>query len=121
MSRSLDFEIWLCFTLPKLLNLSAAKRRNMEIFFHKFADYIRILESTDPKTFNLFIDEFQKRMQKVAKRQPRKPYSREIRDAFKKNGYVFSKNGYKIIKRPKPKAFGGVVKRRHTSKRSIPK
>lgn len=80
-----------------------------------------MLESTNPRTFNLFIDEFQKRMQKVAKRQPRKPYSREIRDALSKDGYIFSKNGYKIIKRPKPKDVWRVVKRCDTSNRSIPK
>jgi len=101
MNRSIDFESWLRFTLPKLLNLSAGKSRNMGIFFHKFADYLRILESADPKAFNLFIDEFQKRMQKVARRQPRKPYPKETMAALLKRGYVFSKNGYRVIKGPK--------------------
>ncbi len=103
MNKSIDFESWLRFTLPKLLNLSYGKSRNMGIFFHKFADYLRIIESADPKAFNLFINEFQKRMNKVAKRQPRKPYPKETIDALSKDGYVFSNNGYKIIKRPKRK------------------
>lgn len=65
----------------------------MGIFFYGFADYLRILESSDPKMFNIFIDEFKKRAQKISKRQPRKPYPKEMRDRL-------SKNGYKIIKEP---------------------
>ncbi len=101
MNKSIDFESWLRFKLPKLLYLSESKSRNMAIYFQKFADTLRILESANPKAFHLFIDEFQERILKVAKRKPRKAYPQEAVNALSKDGYVFSKNRKKIIKRPR--------------------
>ena len=101
MNKSLDFEHWIRFELPKLLTLSEAKSRNVAIYFSRFADYLRMLESADPKRFELFAAEFIKRMKKVSKKQPRRPYPKKMREALSKSGYVFSKNGYRVLKRPR--------------------
>lgn len=67
--RSLEFERYLRHTMPRKLNLSAAKSAAIETVFYHFADVLRPLESKAPEEFSFFLEEFVRTVEKASKRR----------------------------------------------------
>lgn len=63
----IQFENWLCFTLPWQLNLTPSKEVAVKTKFSPFADYVRPLANKAPKEFEMFFEELRKRFSQVPK------------------------------------------------------
>ena len=75
--KNLDFERYLRHTMPKKLNLSAAKSAAMESVFYHFADVLRPLESKASEEFKFFVGEFVRKIEKAStKRCPKNNFIR---------------------------------------------
>ena len=65
--RSLEFERYFRHTMPRKLNLSAAKSAAVEKMFYGFADVLRPLESKASEEFSFFLDEFVRTVEKASR------------------------------------------------------
>ena len=64
---AMDFEAFLRFKLPKLLNLSKSKTVGMRTKFLQFSNFINFSGSENLEEFERFFNEFRKRVKKVSK------------------------------------------------------
>ena len=65
LDSGIEFEDWLCFTLPWQLNLSPSKEVAVKTKFGPFADFVRPLANKAPEEFDKFFNELKKRMNLV--------------------------------------------------------
>ncbi len=65
LDPGIEFEDWLCFTLPWQLNLSPSKEVAVKTKFGPFADFVRPLVNKVPEEFDKFFNELKKRMNLV--------------------------------------------------------
>lgn len=63
----IEFEDWLCFTIPWQLNLSSSKEVAIKVKFGPFADCVRPLANKAPEEFDKFFNELRRRMEVVYK------------------------------------------------------
>ncbi|MDP2633047.1 MAG: hypothetical protein Q8P25_05000 [Candidatus Curtissbacteria bacterium] len=66
MDAGLEFEEWLCHTLPWQLNVSSSKEVAIKTKFGPFADYVRPIVRKAPKEFEVFFLELKKRIKEVS-------------------------------------------------------
>lgn len=70
--HGIEFEDWICFTVPWQLNLSPSKEVAIKTKFGPFADYVRPLADKAPEEFEKFFSELQRRIEEVSRwRAPR--------------------------------------------------
>jgi len=68
----IEFEDWICYTLPWQLNLSSSKEVVVKTKFGPFADFVRPLANKAPEEFDLFFSELKKKFSEVSRwRAPR--------------------------------------------------
>ena len=65
----IEFENWICHTLPWQLNLSKAKEVHLRTQFSPFADHVRPLVEKAPKEFERFFKALKKGVAKASKRR----------------------------------------------------
>ena len=73
-----DFENWICFELPRLLNLSASKETAVIGTFGNFADTVRQLERVAQDEYYLFFKSLKDNFEEVSRWKAKKG-SRAIR------------------------------------------
>ena len=66
MTRGQDFEDYIRFEIPKLLNLSSAKEAAVKNIFIKFSDFTKSLSDNSPREFSMFFEEFKRRIEKIS-------------------------------------------------------
>lgn len=71
----LEFENWICFTLPWQLNLSPSKEVGVKMKFGGFANLIRPLVNKAPEEFELFFSGLTKRLEEISKWRVSKGYA----------------------------------------------
>ena len=69
-----EFEFFLRYELPKLLNLSPSKRVAMELKFQRFRDHVRPLVEEMPQEFGVFFEEMRETAKKVLRFRPPRGY-----------------------------------------------
>ena len=66
-NRAWEFENFLRFEMPWMLNLSPSKQLATEIQFNHLADFVDSLIKKSPKEFDFFFKEFQKNLIRISK------------------------------------------------------
>jgi hypothetical protein len=96
----LDFENFLRFELPWLLNLSGSKCVATEIMFSNFADYARMVANKSPMEFKEFFKELENSFQEIYKWRAPKGYvtaQKMTKDDI--NEYPNGKPKYRLYKK----------------------
>lgn len=96
----LDFENFLRFELPWLLNLSGSKCVATQRMFSNFADYARIVANKAPLEFEEFFEELENSFRKIYKWRAPKGYitvQKMTKDDM--NEYPNGKPKYRLIKK----------------------
>lgn len=99
-----DFEFFLRFELPWMLNLSPSKQVATEINFTHFADFTDSLTKKAPKEFEFFFKEFRENLGKIAKWRVHKEF--KIIPIYYDGKFKYYPNGklqYRLAEKPNPK------------------
>lgn len=103
-NRAWEFENFLRFEMPWMLNLSTSKQVATEIQFTHLADFVDSLIKKAPKEFDFFFSEFQKNLIKISKW--RVPKGTKIVPVFYKGNISTFSNGklrYHLGEKPNKK------------------
>lgn len=98
--QGLDFENFLRFELPWLLNLSGSKCVATKVVFSNFADHARMVANIAPVEFKEFFDKLEDCFEEISQRRAPRGYVTAPKTTRKDiNKYLNGKQKYRLYKK----------------------